>query len=51
MGVLGVLLTDRLGGGVTLRMSISAEGAGNEEIRLLEGVPRGSRFNGGSLIG
>lgn len=51
MGVLGVLLADRFGGGVTLRSSISAEGAGNEEIRLLKGVPRGSRFNGGSLIG
>lgn len=51
MGVLGVLLTARFGGGVTLRFSTSAEGAGNDEIRLLKGVLRGSKFNGGSLIG
>jgi hypothetical protein len=51
MGVLGVLLTVRFGGGVTLRTSTSAEGAGNDEMRLLKGVPRGSRFKGGSLIG
>jgi hypothetical protein len=51
MGVLGVLLTLRFGGGVTLRSSTSAEGAGNDEMRLLKGVPRGSKFNGGSLIG
>jgi len=51
MGVLGVLLTARLGGGVTLRFSTSAEGAGNDEMRLLKGVLRGSKFSGGSLIG
>jgi hypothetical protein len=52
MGVLGVLLTARFGGGVTLRSSTSAEGAGNDDIRfLLKGVPSGSKFNGGSLIG
>lgn len=51
MGVPGVLFTERFGGGVTLRSSISAEGAGKDEMRLLKGVPRGSRFNGGSLIG
>jgi hypothetical protein len=36
---------------VTLRSSVSAEGAGNEETRLLKGTPRGSKFKGGSLIG
>jgi hypothetical protein len=51
IGVLGVLLTARFGGGVTLRSSTSAEGAGNDEMRLLNGVPRGSKFNGGNLIG
>jgi hypothetical protein len=51
MGVLGVLLTERLGGGVRARSSTSAEGAGNVEMRLLKGVPSGNRFNGGSLIG
>lgn len=51
MGVLGVLFTVRLGGGVTTRSSTSAEGAGKEDMRLLKGVPRGSRFKGGSLMG
>jgi len=51
MGVLGVLLAARLGGGVTLRSSTSPEGAGKDDIRLLNGVPSGSRFSGGSLIG
>jgi hypothetical protein len=50
MGVLGVLAV-RFGGGVTLRSSISADGAGKDEIRLLKGVPSGNKFNGGSLIG
>lgn len=51
IGVLGVLLVARFGGGVMLRPSTSAEGAGNEDIRLLKGVPSGNRFNGGSLMG
>lgn len=51
MGVLGVLFEARIGGGVTLRSSTSADGAGKDEIRLLNGVPSGSRFSGGSLIG
>ena len=51
IGVLGVLLAARFGGGVTFRSSTSAEGAGNDEIRLLKGVPSGSRFKGGSLSG
>jgi hypothetical protein len=51
MGVLGVLLADRFGGGVTLRLSASSDGAEKEEMRLLTGVSRGNRFNGGSLIG
>jgi hypothetical protein len=51
MGVLGVLLAARFGGGVMSRLSTSPEGAGNEEMRLLTGVSRGSRFNGGNLIG
>jgi len=51
IGVLGVLLAARFGGGVTLRSSGSSEGAGKEDIRLLNGVPSGSRFSGGSLIG
>ena len=51
IGVLGVLLVERFGGGVRLRSSTSAEGAGKEENRLLKGVPSGRRFNGGSLIG
>jgi hypothetical protein len=50
MGVLGVLAV-RFGGGVTLRSSTSADGAGKDDIRLLKGVPSGSKFNGGSLIG
>jgi hypothetical protein len=50
IGVLGVFAL-RLGGGVTLRSSTSADGAGKDDIRLLKGVPSGSRFNGGSLIG
>lgn len=51
MGVLGVLFTVRFGGGVTTRSSTSADGAGNEDMRLLNGAPNGSRFNGGSLMG
>jgi hypothetical protein len=51
IGVLGVLLAARLGGGVVLRSPTSAEGAGKEEILLLNGVPRGSRLRGGSRIG
>ena len=51
IGVLGVLLLARFGGGVVLRSSTSAEGTGNDEILLLNGVPSGSKFNGGSLIG
>jgi hypothetical protein len=50
IGVLGVLLP-RFGGGVRLRPSISAEGTGKDDILLLKGVPSGSRFNGGSLMG
>ena len=50
IGVLGVLLP-RFGGGVKSRSSTSAEGTGKDEILLLKGVPRGSRFNGGSLMG
>lgn len=51
MGVLGVLLADLLGGGVVLRSSVSVEGAGKAEIRLLNGVPRGKRLSGGNRIG
>jgi hypothetical protein len=51
MGVLGVLLLDRFGGGVRLRPSTSADGTGNDDILLLKGVPRGSRLSGGNLIG
>jgi len=51
IGVLGVLFAARLGGGVVLRSSTSADGAGKDEILLLKGVPSGSRFKGGSLIG
>lgn len=51
MGVLGVLLLARFGGGVVLRSSTSAEDTGKDDILLLKGVPSGSRFNGGSLIG
>lgn len=51
MGVLGVLLAARFGGGVTLRLSSSSVGAGNEDMRLLTGVSSGSRFSGGNLIG
>jgi hypothetical protein len=51
MGVLGVLLVARFGGGVRFLSSTSADGAGKEEMRLLNGVPSGSRFRGGSLIG
>lgn len=51
MGVLGVLLAARFGGGVRVRLSTSSEGAANEEMRLLTGVSRGSKFNGGSLMG
>lgn len=51
IGVLGVLLVALLGGGVVLRASTSVEGAGNDEILLLNGVPRGSRLRGGSRIG
>lgn len=51
MGVLGVLLVARFGGGVTLRLSASADGGGNDEIRLFVGVPSGSKFNGGSRTG
>jgi hypothetical protein len=36
---------------VVVRSSTSAEGAGNDEILLLNGVPSGNRFRGGSLIG
>lgn len=52
MGVLGVLLAALFGGGVVVfRSSTSAEGAGSEEILLLNGVPNGSKFSGGSRIG
>lgn len=51
IGVLGVLFVARLGGGVVFRSSTSAEGAGNEEILLLNGVSSGSKFRGGSLMG
>jgi hypothetical protein len=51
MGVLGVLLLERFGGGVVFRSSLSAEGTENDDILLLNGVPRGKRFKGGSLIG
>lgn len=49
--MLGVLFVARFGGGVTLRLSASLERAEKEEMRLLTGVSRGSRFKGGSLIG
>lgn len=51
MGVLGVLLAARFGGGVMLPLSSLLDGAEKEEMRLLTGVSRGSRFNGGSLMG
>jgi hypothetical protein len=52
IGVLGVLLLARFGGGVVAaRLSSSAEGTGKDEILLLKGVPSGSRFRGGSLMG
>jgi hypothetical protein len=52
IGVLGVLLVERFGGGVVvLRLLVSPVGTGNEEILLLNEVPSGSKFNGGSLRG
>jgi hypothetical protein len=52
MGVLGVLLLARFGGGVVaLRLSTSAEGTGKDDILLLKGVPSGNRLRGGSLMG
>lgn len=51
MGVLGVLLRARFGGGVTAPSSRSPDGAGKDDILLLNGVPSGSRLSGGSLIG
>jgi hypothetical protein len=51
MGVLGVLFVARFGGGVVARSSTSADGTGNADILLLNGVPSGSKFKGGSLIG
>jgi hypothetical protein len=51
IGVLGVLLPRFGGGVVTLRPSPSADGIGNDDILLLNGVPRGNRFRGGSRSG
>ena len=51
MGVLGVLLRARFGGGVTAPSSSSQDGAGKDDILLLKGVPSGSKLRGGSLIG
>jgi hypothetical protein len=50
MGVLGVLFVPRLGGGVRVPL-LAPLGAENEEIRLLTGVSRGSKFRGGNLRG
>ena len=51
IGVLGVLFVALFGGGVRLPWLGPADGAEKEEMRLLTGVSRGSRFRGGSLIG
>lgn len=51
IGVLGVFALRFGGGVVVLRSSTSPEGTGNDEILLLKGVPRGSRFKGGSRMG
>lgn len=50
IGVLGVFAL-RFGGGVAFLSSNSPDGTGNDDIRLLNGVLRGRRFKGGSLIG
>lgn len=51
MGVLGVLFLVRFGGGVVVRLLLSADETGKVEIRLLVGEPSGSKFNGGSRSG
>jgi len=51
IGVLGVLAMLRLGGGVSSRLSTSAEGAGKDAIREAVGVLIGSRLRGGRRKG